>query len=93
MTVGILRVRGLARHARSLKDKRRVVKSVKDQLAAKFNISIAEVDHLDSLQQIALGISLVGTDRQFVDSSLCQVVHHLRLSTVFELVDFDLEFV
>tara|TARA_B100000949_G_scaffold232075_1_gene245498 strand:- start:1520 stop:1801 length:282 start_codon:yes stop_codon:yes gene_type:complete len=93
MIVGILEVRGMVRESRSLKDKRRVVKSVKDKLAAKFNISVAEVYHQNSHQQVGLGICMVGTDQQFVDSAMAQVVNFLRLAPVFELVDYDVEFV
>lgn len=93
MIVGILRVRGLVRQSGSLKEKRRVVKSVKDRLASRFNISIAEVDHLDSHQQIGLGISAVGNDQTFVDQVLTQVMNHIRLSPTFELIDYDMEFV
>lgn len=93
MVVGILEVRGVVRESHSLKDKRRVVKSVKDRLAARFNISVAEVDHLDSQQQVGLGISLVGNDRRFVEGSLTQVINFIRLSPIFELVDYQMDFV
>jgi len=92
MVVGILVVHGVVRHAHSLKEKRQVVKSVKDQLAAKFNISVAEVDHLDSHQQVGLGVSLVGTDRRFVDGCLAQVINFIRLSPSLELVDYETDF-
>lgn len=92
MVVGILEVRGVIRHSHSLKEKRKVVKSVKDLLAARFNISVAEVDYLDSHQQVGLGISLVGTDRRFVDSCLAQVINFIRLSPTLELVDYEMDF-
>jgi len=92
MVVGILEVRGVIRHSHSLKEKRKVVKSVKDLLAARFNISVAEVGYLDSHQQVGLGISLVGTDRRFVDSCLAQVINFIRLSPTLELVDYEMDF-
>ena len=49
MIVGSLRVRFLIRESRSLKDKRQVVRSVKDRLRNQFNISVAEIEALDHL--------------------------------------------
>ena len=45
--VGVLQFTLTIPHAASLKDKRRVVKSIKDRTRRKFNVSIAEVDDLD----------------------------------------------
>ena len=44
MVVGILQVEVHVPRAQSLKDRRSVVKSLKDQLRGRFNISVAEVD-------------------------------------------------
>jgi uncharacterized protein YlxP (DUF503 family) len=93
MVVGVLEIRGVVRQSHSLKEKRRVVKSVKERLASRFNISIAEVDYLDSWQQVGLGVSLVGTDRQFVDRCLAEVIKFIRLSSEFELIDYTVDFV
>ncbi|NOZ52124.1 MAG: DUF503 domain-containing protein [Gammaproteobacteria bacterium] len=49
--------------ASSLKDKRRITKSMKDRLRSKFNASIAEIGYLDKWQRTALGISLVGNNK------------------------------
>ncbi len=92
MVVGILSVHGFIRESRSLKEKRKVVSSIKDRLASKFNISIAEVDYQESHQQVGLGISMVGTDHQFVDSALNQVINHLRLHPVMELFDYQIDY-
>jgi uncharacterized protein YlxP (DUF503 family) len=48
----------------SLKDKRRVIKSLKDRLHARFNVSVAEVDHQDSWQRAALAASVVSNDQR-----------------------------
>jgi|TARA_B100001964_G_C13643480_1_gene341559 hypothetical protein len=93
MVVGILGVHGFVRESRSLKDKRKVVSSIKDRLKNKFNISIAEVDYQESHQQVGLGISMVGNDHSFVDSALNQVINHLRLHPVMELFDYEIEVV
>jgi len=54
----------------SLKDKRRIVKSLKDRLHHQFNVSAAEVDHLDSWQRAALACSVVSTERRHAEEVL-----------------------
>ena len=43
--------------SRSLKDKRQVVKSIKERIRNRFNVSIAEVDYLDLWQRCAIAIA------------------------------------
>ena len=52
----------------SLKDKRRVVSSVKERLRIKFRVSCAEVDLLDSLSFAEIGAALVSNSREFGES-------------------------
>ncbi len=54
----------------SLKDKRRVLKSLKDRLHNRFNVSAAEVDHQDSWQRAALACSVVSTERRHAEEVL-----------------------
>jgi uncharacterized protein YlxP (DUF503 family) len=54
----------------SLKDKRRIVKSLKDRLHQRFNVSAAEVDHQDVWQRAALACSVVTTDRRHAEEVL-----------------------
>ena len=54
----------------SLKDKRRIVKSLKDRLHHQFNVSAAEVAHQDAWQLAALACSVVATDRRHAEEVL-----------------------
>lgn len=54
----------------SLKEKRRVVKSLKDRLHDRFNVSVAETAHQDSWQRAELTAAVVSTDRRHADSVL-----------------------
>ncbi|MBB4637889.1 DUF503 domain-containing protein [Longimicrobium terrae] len=54
----------------SLKDKRAVVKSLKDRLHARFNVSAAETAHQDLLQRAELSVAVVATDRRQAQSVL-----------------------
>ena len=91
MIVGSLRVRLLIREARSLKDKRQVVKSIKDRLRNAHNVSVAEVDAQDNRQLAVLGIAMVSTDATHVRTSLEQIVAQLRGHPVAELVGHEIE--
>jgi uncharacterized protein YlxP (DUF503 family) len=85
--VGTLKLRFVLRESHSLKDKRRVIKSLKDTLANKFNISVAETDEQDVWQTAEVGVAAVGTDGSFVQSVLTNVVNYVRFFGGVELVD------
>jgi uncharacterized protein YlxP (DUF503 family) len=54
----------------SIKDKRRVVKSIKDRLERRFHLSAAEVDLQDSLSFAQIGAALVSNSRSFGETVL-----------------------
>ena len=56
--------------AHSLKEKRFVLRSVKDRIANRFNVSIAEVGHLDKWQRCELAIATVSAERRQVERTL-----------------------
>jgi uncharacterized protein YlxP (DUF503 family) len=89
--VGTLRVRLLLREARSLKDKRQVIKSIKDRLHNNFNVSVAEVEALDNRQLAVLGLAMVSNEAQHVKIALGQIVEALRRHPVAELLDHEME--
>ena len=91
MIVGTLKVRLVLRESHSLKDKRRVLKSLKETLSNKFNISVAETDEQDVWQTAEIGIAAVGTDSQFVQSVLTSVVNYVRFFGGVELVNTEQE--
>lgn len=75
----------------SLKGKRRVVKSIKDRVRNKFNLSIAEVDNNDLWQRATLGMAMVGNERRFVNQSLEKVVNHIKDITSADVIDYQIE--
>ncbi len=91
MTVGVLRVQLAIFEAVSLKDKRRVIKSIKDRFANRYNVSIAEVGELDLHQRSELGIAMVGNDSRFVESCLHKIVDALRQERSASLIDYEVE--
>ena len=73
MVVGVLRVTFHIPHARSLKDKRRVVQKLRDRVRSRFDVSIAEVDAQDLHQRAVFGVSVVSADAGVCDSVLERV--------------------
>jgi uncharacterized protein YlxP (DUF503 family) len=73
MFVGVLRLTFHVPHARSLKDKRRVVRKFRDRVRARFGVSIAEVAEQDKLQRAIFGVTVVSRDAAVCDSVLEQV--------------------
>ena len=91
MIVGTLRIRLLLRQARSLKDKRQVVKSIKDRLRNGFNVSVAEVEEQDNRQLAVLGVAMVSNEAHHLKTALGQIVQALRVHPVAEFLDHELE--
>jgi uncharacterized protein len=76
----------------SLKEKRQVVKSIKDKIRNRFNVAIAEIEFLDLWQKAGLGICSLGNDRRQVNGRLDQVVNFIdRLHLVSDM-DSRIEF-
>jgi uncharacterized protein len=59
----------------SLKEKRSVVRSLKDRLRSRFNVSVAETDQQDVLRRAEISIALVATDRRFAETVLDKANH------------------
>ena len=91
MTIGALHLDLHLPGGRSLKDKRSVLKSLKDQLRRRFNIAVAEVGDQDLWQRAGLGVAAVGSDRRYVNGQLDEVVNWVRESRLVELIDYAVE--
>jgi uncharacterized protein YlxP (DUF503 family) len=91
MTVGVLQLELSVTDAMSLKDKRRVVKSIKDRIAHGHNVSIAEVGALDEHRRAILGIAMVANDRGYVEGGLSKLVDFVRSVPQVDLIDYQIE--
>jgi len=85
--VGVLRLSFHIPHARSLKDKRSVVRRFRDRVRARFDVSIAEVGAQDLHQRAVFGVSVVSGDAKVCDSVLGQVARAAELSEDAVLTD------
>lgn len=78
MVIGVLQFELLIHASASLKDKRRVVRSVKDRLHREHMVSVAEVGLLDRMDVASMALACVGTDGRRVGEVLDHVAEKLR---------------
>lgn len=86
MYVGALKLVLLCRDSHSLKDKRAVIRRIKDRVEQRFKLAIAEVGALDTWQRAELGLAVAGSDRDYVRELLDDVVGFVRAQGGAELV-------
>ncbi len=72
---------------RSLKDKRRIVKSLKDRLHRQYNVSVAETDHQDTWQRSQLVCCVVANDRRHAESVLSSADHLIESEGSARVID------
>src|SRR5256885_6448611 len=87
MYVGVLKLTFHIPHARSLKEKRSVVRRFRDRVRARFDVSIAEVDAQDLHQKAVFGVAVVSGDAAICDSILEEVARSAELQEEAVLAD------
>jgi len=92
MVVGCLEVTLSAPWVNSLKEKRMIVRSLKAKIRQKFNVSVHEVDKLDSHQTIVLGITTGSNSQVQIQSALDQVLNFIESNYDLVLESNSLEF-
>lgn len=78
MVIGVLQFELIVPASRSLKDKRRVVRSVRDRLHREHLVSVAEVGALDHHRVALMGLSLVSSSPPYVHSVMDRILDKLR---------------
>ena len=77
--------------ANSLKDKRRIIKSYKDRLCNRHNVSVAEVGAQDSWQVALLAVAMAGSDGDYVQGALQRIVNAAAMHRDMVLIDHEIE--
>ena len=91
MIIGTCQIELLIANNHSLKGKRRVIKSIKDRVRSKFNVSIAEIGHQEEWQRSTLGVACISNDLGLVDSILNKVLNLIETSSDATLIDYQIE--
>ncbi len=89
---GLLTVDLFIPSAQSLKNKRQVIKSIKDKIRNRFNVSVAEMDRQDKWQTATLGFCMLGCDRRYINGSLEKILALVRSHYAAEISDHQIEF-
>jgi len=74
MPVGVLTLEIHLPYAHSLKEKRAVIRKIRDRLCARFNVAVAELDHQDVWQQATLGVVSISSSQSLLESLFRQVL-------------------
>jgi uncharacterized protein len=74
MPVGLLTLELYIPDAQSLKDKRQVLRSLKDRLRREFNVAVAELDHHDAWQRSVVGVVTLSNEEKHVNEVLQKVL-------------------
>ena len=77
MVVGLLSIELHVHGSQSLKDKRMIVRRIKDRLK-KFNVAVSEVEHQDLWQRAGLAVVTVSTDEAHADRELQAVANEIE---------------
>lgn len=91
MVVGIGIITFRLHDCRSLKGKRKIIKSIIGQMRNKFNASVAEIGANDSYQKSEIGFSLVGNNRKLLNSKIDKIFNMVEDLGLAEIVDTEME--
>lgn len=92
MIIGLLRIEIFIPGSTSLKEKRMVLKSLKDRARKKFNVSVAETGYQEKWQRSLLGFALVAEKEKFAQEALNKLFSWLDNEAAFEIMHFNFEF-
>jgi uncharacterized protein len=92
MNVGLIILEIHLSASKSLKEKRRVLRGLKDRLRSRFNIAVAEIDHQDLWQRATLGIVSISSARQPLESCFGQIRGIVESELPGEVVSFEVEY-
>jgi uncharacterized protein YlxP (DUF503 family) len=93
MHVGILQIELMLSDGNSLKDKRQVLKRLKDRVGNNFNASIAEVGHMDKWRRSILGIAVISNNKKSLTAHLDHIVEFIMGDRRVTILDHSMEII
>jgi uncharacterized protein YlxP (DUF503 family) len=91
MVVGVLHVECSLPGTQSIKDKRRIVRSLLARLQRRFRVAAAEVTHQDSWRRAGLAVAYISTDARHADEVLAHVATEIDRHGELVLLDYSIE--
>jgi uncharacterized protein YlxP (DUF503 family) len=93
MAIGLLTLEIYIPDARSLKDKRQVLRSLKDRLRGHFNVAVAELDYQDVRQRSLVGVVTISNNGRHLAESMQAVAQESERLLGRDLVGQDIEYI
>lgn len=93
MTIGCLQAKLSIPEAHNLKEKRMVLRSLKDRMMNRMNVSVAETDLQDLWQSAKLTVVTVAAEKEVVERRLADVADFIRSNPQVTLVDYMTEMI
>ena len=92
MPIGLLTLEIYIPDAQSLKDKRQVLRSLKDKLRGHFNVAVAELDHQDLWQRSVVGVVSISNDDKHLEESMRAVADESERLLGRDLISQEIEY-
>ena len=93
MIVGVCKIDVILGAHNSLKEKRKVLRKIKDSTFSKFKVPVSEVGHQDLWQRAELGFAVVGNDKQDLNSIIDKMADYIFDLSAGQIVDRKYEFI
>ena len=93
MVIGLLHLRISLPDARSLKDKRSVIRSMKDRTVARMNVSVAEVGKQDLWQGGQFAFVTIGAEKKIVEQRIAKLADTLRSDPRYVVMELRTEYI
>lgn len=93
MVVGLGIITFRLHDCRSLKSKRKIVKSIINKLCNTFNVSVAEVGSNEVYQRAVIGFALVGNNRMVINSKIDKIFNLADELGLAEIIDTEMEII
>lgn len=93
MFIGVVQIRLYLSEPQSLKDKRRIIRSLTDRIKNKFNLAVAETEYMDSWNNSELGIVCVSNEASHAHSMLSRAVQFVESHPTVEVTFLQTEII
>ncbi len=92
MVIGLLRIEIYIQSSRSLKDKRKIIKSLVQKVKSKFaNLSVSEIEHLNTWKKSIIAFVTVSNESTHVNSIMDKVLNYINAGNNYQIIDSKIE--
>jgi len=87
MIIGYLNLEIYLPYSHSLKEKRKQLKSLKDRLRVKYNVSYSELEFLDKWQRTRIGLVTINNQKIIIDKIFQQIIQEIETNLDGEIIN------